>query len=164
MGIIVSRDKKLLFPPFVAILDLFESKLQAANLPFYIYMGLRDFETQDALYAQGRTAPGGIVTNAKGGYSWHNYGLAADYVLDIFPTKPSIQWSWDIKADVNKDGRNDWLQMAEIAVSCGLDAGYFWKKFPDAPHVENRFGLTINEAFELHRLGGIQKVWEHCEV
>lgn len=50
------------------------------------YLGLRpvvtetrrSWQRQNELYAQGRTAPGRIVTKAKGGESPHQYGLAAD--------------------------------------------------------------------------------------
>lgn len=45
--------------------------------------GLRSFVDQDALYAKGRTTPGPVVTNARGGLSFHNYGLASDW--DFFP-------------------------------------------------------------------------------
>ena len=61
---IISRDKSLLYPPFAEKLVEFESRLAAAKLPFYLFMGLRTFEDQDELYAQGRTKPGRIVTNA----------------------------------------------------------------------------------------------------
>ena len=33
---------------------------------------LRTFAEQDKLFAQGRTAPGKIVTRARGGQSYHN--------------------------------------------------------------------------------------------
>lgn len=42
------------------------------------HSGLRTYEEQNALYAQGRTAPGNKVTNAKGGFSNHNFGIAFD--------------------------------------------------------------------------------------
>jgi peptidoglycan LD-endopeptidase CwlK len=158
---IISRDKSLLYPPFADQLGDFESRLAAAKLPFFLFMALRTFEDQDELYAQGRTKPGSIATNARGGDSLHNYGLAGDYVLDGQIEKPGIQWSWDIKLDLNADRRNDWLQMAEIAVSCGLEAGYFWKRFPDAPHVQNRYGLTLAEIKEIYRTSyGIKAVWD----
>ena len=79
--------------------------------------------------------------------------------------KPGIQWSWDIRADLNADRRNDWLQMAEIAVSCGLEAGYFWKKFPDAPHVQNRYGLTLAEIKEIYRTShSLKAVWSELKT
>ena len=40
-----------------------------------ITKGFRSIEEQNALYPQGRSKPGKIVTNAKGGYSYHNYSL-----------------------------------------------------------------------------------------
>jgi hypothetical protein len=55
------------------------------------------------------------------------------------------------------------LQMAEIAVSCGLEPGYYWRKFPDLPHVQNRFGLTLADAKELFARGGIKEVWGVCQ-
>ena len=161
----ISRDKSLLYPPFAEQLRYFESRLAAAKLPFHLFMGLRTFEDQDELYAQGRTKPGRIVTNARGGDSLHCYGLAADFVLDGQAGKPGIQWSWNIKSDLNADGQNDWLQMAEIAIACGLEAGYFWKRFPDAPHVQNRYGLTLAEIKEIYRAGyGIKAVWSELKA
>lgn len=159
---IISRDKSLLFPYFSRQLYIFEHELDLSNLPFKLFMGLRDFETQDELYAQGRTMPGKIVTNAKGGDSWHNYGLAADYVLDLNGDKPGLMWSWDLKADTNSNAINDWKEMAEIAIDCGLESGYFWRKFPDVCHLQNRYDLSLADAKELYRLGGIQRVWEEC--
>lgn len=50
----------------------------AGGLIPYIHEGYRSQERQAQLYAQGRTAPGPIVTNAKPGQSIHNYGMAAD--------------------------------------------------------------------------------------
>jgi peptidoglycan LD-endopeptidase CwlK len=165
MSIIISRDKSLLYPPFAEQLRYFESRLAAAKLPFYLYMGLRTFECQDELYAQGRTLPGKIVTNARGGDSLHNYGLAADFVLDGVPEKPGIQWSWDTKADFNADGRNDWMQMGEIAESSGLEWGGRWKRLPDLPHVQNTYGLTLAEIKEIYRSGhGIKAVWSELKA
>lgn len=57
----------------------FDACVQAGLLP-YIYEGYRSNERQNELYAQGRTAPGKIVTNAMAGQSFHNYGYAFDWV------------------------------------------------------------------------------------
>ena len=43
-----------------------------------IISGIRTYEEQNALYALGRTETGRIVTNAKGGQSNHNFGIAWD--------------------------------------------------------------------------------------
>jgi peptidoglycan LD-endopeptidase CwlK len=158
-----TKPNKALEPSARGVLRV--TRLAAVKLSFYLYMGLRAFECQEELYAQGRTLPGKIVTNARGGDSLHNYGLAADYILDGQSQKPGVQWSWNIRADLNADGRNDWLQMAEIAVACGLVPGYFWKRLPDAPHIQNRYGLTLAEVKELYRAGhGIKAVWSELKM
>jgi peptidoglycan LD-endopeptidase CwlK len=165
MSVIISRDKSLLYPPFAEQLRYFESRLAAAKLPFHLFMALRTFECQDELYAQGRTLPGKIVTNARGGDSLHNYGLGADFVIDGMPEKPGIQWSWDTRVDFNADGRSDWMQMGEIAESCGLEWGGRWKRLPDLPHVQNTYGLTLSEIKEIYRAGhGIKAVWSKLKA
>ena len=57
------------------------NKLLIPGVEVRIVQGLRTIDEQNALYAQGRTKPGKKVTNAKGGQSYHNYGLA----VDIYP-------------------------------------------------------------------------------
>jgi peptidoglycan LD-endopeptidase CwlK len=160
----ISRDRSLLCPLFAAQLIPFEQKLALLKLPFALFEALRSWEQQADYYAQGRTKSGTIITNAQPGDSWHQYGLAADYALATsISDKPGLQWSWYIKSDANRDGHNDWQQMAETAVQYGLEAGYYWKKFPDLPHVQNRFGLTLADAKELYLHGGIKAVWEACK-
>lgn len=152
---IISRDKSLLCPPFAAILFDFEAKLSAAGLPFAMFMGLRDWQTQDELYAQGRSTPGNIVTNARGGESWHNYGLGADYVWHgPMEGLTGLHWSWDCDKSL-------WQKMGEVAESCGLEWGGRWR-MKDLPHVQKTYGLRIQEAQELWRVGGVKRVWQEC--
>jgi peptidoglycan L-alanyl-D-glutamate endopeptidase CwlK len=56
-----------------------------SKIPPLIYCGRRTMEEQTALYSLGRSAPGRIVTKAKAGESYHNYGLAFDWA----PLKPA---------------------------------------------------------------------------
>lgn len=51
---------------------------KAEGIEIRVTSTLRTFAEQAQLYAQGRTKPGQIVTRAKPGQSWHNYGLAVD--------------------------------------------------------------------------------------
>ena len=68
-----------------------------SKIPPLIYCGLRNMEEQTALYAIGRSAPGKIVTKARAGESFHNYGLAFDWVpLKISPKNPDLYVAdWD---------------------------------------------------------------------
>ncbi|WP_442780551.1 M15 family metallopeptidase [Bacillus sp. Au-Bac7] len=56
---------------------------QAHNEGIYVLItdGYLSYAEQDALYAQGRTKPGEIFTNANGGQSKHNFGIVVDYCL-----------------------------------------------------------------------------------
>jgi len=72
---------------------------------------LRTFAEQDALYAKGRTEAGKIVTNAKGGMSYHNYGLAIDIVLlkDKDGNGTFETASWETNVDFDGDGVSEYL-------------------------------------------------------
>jgi peptidoglycan L-alanyl-D-glutamate endopeptidase CwlK len=54
---------------------------QQAGIDLLIVQALRTKDEQDALYAQGRTKPGKVVTNAQYGYSWHCFGRAYDVAI-----------------------------------------------------------------------------------
>lgn len=105
---------------------------------------LRTFAEQDGLYAQGRTKPGRIVTNARGGYSYHNYGLAIDIVL-IKDGKEAI---WDTKGDYDGDGRSDWQEVVTIFKQYGWEWGGDWR-FVDAPHFQKTFGYSVKQLLDM---------------
>jgi RHS repeat-associated protein len=94
-----------------------------------VAQGFRTYAEQDALYAQGRTAPGNIVTKAKGGFSNHNFGLAFDTVGIT-----------NGKLDYNLD----WKSLSILGKSKGFEWGGDWK-FKDMPHFENMFGNSLKE-------------------
>ena len=111
-----------------------------------VVQGLRSFEEQDALFAQGRTKPGSIVTQARGGESNHNYGLAAD-LCPFVGGKPD----WNAPIAV-------WSAIGAAAVEQGLAWGGNWQKFIDKPHVELT-SLTLAECQSIFRNGGMNAVW-----
>lgn len=113
---------------------------------------LRTFAEQDALFAKGRTAPGAKVTNAKGGLSMHNYGLALDIVL-IKDGKDAI---WDVKIDLDGDGKSDWMEVVTIFKEHGWEWGGDWK-FYDAPHFQKSFGKSVRELLALHNAKKVDK-------
>ena len=101
--------------------------------------GFRNVEDQDLLYEKGRSMEGNIVTNAKGGESYHNYGLAIDFALKT----PSGNVIWDMQYDGNKNGKADWTEVVKMAKALGFEWGGDWAKFKDYPHLQMDFGLTI---------------------
>jgi peptidoglycan L-alanyl-D-glutamate endopeptidase CwlK len=139
--------------PLLALKTVKLIELMASNeLYFGAHMGLRTIAEQDALYAQGRTKPGKKVTNAKGGQSWHNFGLAIDLVEDGDP-KPGVQWSWA--------NLNNFLKIGTYAKEVGLEWGGWWKSMKDYPHVEMKGDLTLSSAQAICRVGGLPMVWQN---
>ncbi|WP_026582374.1 M15 family metallopeptidase [Bacillus sp. J33] len=106
-----------------------------------ITQGFRSIEEQDALYEKGRSKEGNIVTHAKGGESYHNFGLAIDFAL----LSVNGQIIWDMKYDGNGNGQADWMEVVEIAKVLGFEWGGDWKHFKDNPHLQMDFGLSIRE-------------------
>jgi peptidoglycan L-alanyl-D-glutamate endopeptidase CwlK len=90
----------------------------------------RSAKEQDDLYAQGRTKPGRIVTNAKGGQSWHQWRVAFDFVPII---NGKAQWN-DIET-FNRCGL--------LAEQVGLEWAGRWKSFKELAHCQQTFGLSI---------------------
>ena len=119
---------------------------------------LRTFAEQDALYAQGRSKPGNKVTNAKGGQSYHNYGLAIDIVLLVDKDKNGTfeTAAWDAKTDFDKDGKADWMEVVQIFKRYGFEWGGDWK-FLDLPHFQKSYGKSIYELRALHTAGKVDK-------
>lgn len=107
---------------------------------------LRTFAEQEVLYAQGRTRPGKIVTNAKGGQSYHNYGLAVDIVLlvDRDGNGTFEAASWETNVDFDEDGKADWQEVVAIFKRYGWEWGGDWK-FSDKPHFQKTFGKSIKQ-------------------
>lgn len=112
------------------------------RLAVAVPQGLRTIDEQNVLYAQGRTKAGPIVTNAKGGSSYHNYGLAFDFciVIDKNGDGTYDETSWDIKKDNDRDGTADWLEVVKIFEEAGWEWGGKWSSIKDYPHLQKTFG------------------------
>lgn len=100
---------------------------------------LRTWAEQQALYDQGRTKPGQIVTNAAAGQSYHNYGLALDFALQ----GPDFKLVWDINKDFDNDHVADWMEVVTCFKTEGFSWGGDWKGgFKDYPHLEMSLGYN----------------------
>jgi peptidoglycan LD-endopeptidase CwlK len=120
----MSRSLDDLSPLVRPMVDAFLAAAQAAGLDLLVTCTLRSMEDQAALYAQGRTAPGPIVTDAQAGQSAHNYGMAID-IVPIVNGKPD----WQGKDPV-------WKQAAQLGQAAGLEWAGKWVNFPESPHFE----------------------------
>lgn len=116
----------------------------------------RSFAEQNALFAIGRTKPGKIVTKARGGFSYHNFGLAVDVCLLVdhnndgkFETA-----SWDRIMDHDGDKRPDFMEVVNVFKQFGWEWGGDWG-FKDPPHFQKTFGKSVRELLRLHQSGRV---------
>ena len=113
-----------LLPEVQPIARALVQKAAANGIQIKIISGLRSYEQQDALYAQGRTAPGPKVTNARGGYSNHNFGIAFD--VGVFSGSSYLPESPKYKA------------VGVLGMDIGLEWGGNWTSVVDQPHFQLR--------------------------
>lgn len=134
-----SRDVADLHPHVRAMAEQLLEQVKAAGIPLTVTFTSRSLERQAALYAQGRALPGPIVTNARPGDSFHNYGLA----LDVVPTELLALPNWG-DTPVHQ-ARTDalWAQVGAIGKDIGFRWGGEFRSFRDRPHLEWSGGLTI---------------------
>lgn len=134
-----ARRVSLLHP---AVRDDFQAFVEEAEeglgIILRVAQGLRTVEEQDGLYAQGRTKPGNKVTNAKGGQSYHNYGLAID-VVPLINNGTALDWNFDYK------------KLLPYAKKYNLVWGGNFKTIVDKPHFEKTFGFNWSELLRRHK-------------
>ena len=118
-----SRDIDELTPEMAVKCRQFIALCKENAIDIIITSTYRDFESQNALYAQGRTTKGKKVTNAKGGQSYHNYRVAFDFVPIV-------------------NGKAVWNDLLLIRLcgqhgkQCGLDWAGDWKRFKEMLHLQ----------------------------
>lgn len=127
------QDKlKSLRPKVRRLAEALLAECRRQGIELAVTAALRTVAEQDRLYACGRSLPGKIVTRARGGQSFHNYGLA----FDVCPLK---------------SGRADWTDLTafdrvgRLGMKLGLEWGGSWPRFRDRPHFQYTAGYTIAE-------------------
>lgn len=137
-----SRSIDDLNPKVKPLCEAFIAKCKENGIDILITSTFRDFDSQNALYATGRTTIGAnakptkpmgdIVTNAKGGQSFHNWKVAFDFVPIV---NGKAQWS-DEKL---------FHRCGEIAESVGLEWAGRWKSFKELAHCQFTGGLSLSD-------------------
>jgi peptidoglycan LD-endopeptidase CwlK len=136
LNMIDSRDLKELHPTVAAMAANLIKQCKTAGITLLVTSTYRDFESQNALYAEGRTTSGCCVTRAKAGQSFHNFRAAFD-VVPLREGKPIWHTSG---ADASL-----WQQIAAIGKSCGLSWGGDWTSLKDMLHFQYTAGLTLQD-------------------
>ncbi len=123
-GALMSRRLDDLQPEMKTLVLKLLNQAEDEGLDLLVTCTRRTLSEQEALYAQGRTTPGKIVTRAKPGQSAHNYGLAVDCV-PMIAGKPA----WDSKHIA-------WQHYGNIVRAVGLEWAGDWTTFKEYPHAQ----------------------------
>lgn len=120
----MSRNSSLenLHPVMRAKINTLNESIEQTNSPMRLFEGFRSPQRQYQLYSQGRTKPGFKVTNANAWSSYHQYGVACDFVLFI-----DGKWSWEDSGKYKKY----WTDLHALAQKVGL-VPISWEK----PHLQ----------------------------
>lgn len=145
-----TSDLDLLSPAFRSRVELVLARSRAEGLPVHSFETWRSYARQEALYSQGRTLPGPVVTNARGDLSWHQYALAVDFAFKT----PAGVWTWT----------GNWAKLGSIIQAAGLVwLGAAGSPFKEAPHAQLTAGLSLAEAKALKAKGGLPMVWAEVD-
>jgi peptidoglycan L-alanyl-D-glutamate endopeptidase CwlK len=126
-----SRKIEDLLPPVRERVERFLAACKEEGIDILITSTYRDNESQNALYAQGRTKPGIKVTNARAGQSFHNYRCAVD-VVPMKNGKPI----WNAKDPV-------WQDIGRLGKAAGLEWAGDWVRFKEFPHFQYTGGVSL---------------------
>jgi peptidoglycan hydrolase-like protein with peptidoglycan-binding domain len=136
-------------PELASRIRAMAADLKAQGIDIRVTDGLRTVEEQNALYEQGRTKPGNIVTNARGGSSYHNYGLAVDVVPMV-----NGKANYNVSADT-------WNKIGAAGKKYGLEWGGDFKSIVDKPHFQMSGGAgRARDWLPTYQQGGLQAVWD----
>lgn len=129
-----SRSLTELHPKVAHMAQQFVEACDEQGIDLLVTSTYRDHESQNELYAQGRTKPGKIVTNARGGQSYHNWRCA----LDVVPLRNG-KCVWDSSDPV-------WRKVGEIGESIGFEwAGRWSGRLKESAHFQYTGGLSLAE-------------------
>jgi peptidoglycan L-alanyl-D-glutamate endopeptidase CwlK len=127
-----SRRIEDLHPDLQPLCRAFLEQARTEGVDVLITCTYRSNAEQDALYAQGRTTPGRIVTNAKAGQSAHNFTLNGQPAAKAFDVVPLVDGKpqWDASHPA-------WQELGKIGMGLGLNwYGAPGSKFREFPHFQ----------------------------
>jgi peptidoglycan L-alanyl-D-glutamate endopeptidase CwlK len=117
-----------LYPDVKRSMERLTEVMKSQGMPIWIAETFRSAKKQDDYFAKGRSKAGGIITNAEGLESYHQYGLAFDVAFVKYNwNPPSFEW---------------WRELGKQGQKLGLVWG---GDFKDWGHFEYHPGFTWQE-------------------
>lgn len=147
------------YPPFRAVAFEVLARCRASGADYWATRAYSTYAEQTELWMQGRDAahPGPVVTQALGGQSAHNFGLAFDVCRDTAPSVPKLQPGWRLE---------DYAPLGDACRALGLVWGGTWPH-PDAPHFQwpgYVSGQQLRPLRLAYAAGGLSEAWRLLDV
>jgi peptidoglycan L-alanyl-D-glutamate endopeptidase CwlK len=135
-------------PTFLQLALLGKEVAAAQDLDYRMISGTRSYEEQNKLYAKGRSAPGPKVTNVRGGYSRHNFGIAGDF--GVFDKEGQYLDSGNppLASQIHQAVAEE-VKARKMNIEWGGD----WSSFVDEPHFQYKTGLSTRQMRERKAAG-----------
>lgn len=134
-----SRDLNDLNPRMKLLAAQLIDRAVAEGIALTVTCTLRTMAEQCDLYASGRSKPGPIVTHAKAGFGYHNFGLAIDVVPDALLALPR----WGDTPDHQLFADSLWQRLGRIGQDLDLTWGGTFTSLSDRPHFQWSDGLSL---------------------
>lgn len=155
-----SVKEEMMHPDLVKKLKKLKSLCKENGISIKFSEGYRTVAEQNELYAQGRTKPGNVVTNARGSSysSQHQWGIAADFYLNM-----DIDGDGDKKDDAFNDVTNMFSRVGRLAEEVGLSWGGNWTRIVDKPHLYlGKWGSTTSSLRSIYgSYEAFKKTWNN---
>lgn len=167
-NLLVRINLDVLYPPFAQKLKDLTAELNAKGVNYWAISGERTVNEQNSLYALGRTIKnpdgydavkkplGNVVTKAKGGQSFHNFAIAADFCYDKDINRAGLQPDYNIAK---------YSDLAKAATDIGLESGFYWK-FQDAPHLQlplSKHKIKLDDLLKIYNKNGKAAVFKFLD-
>jgi peptidoglycan L-alanyl-D-glutamate endopeptidase CwlK len=135
-----------------------------ANTPANVHPSVvqvyRSIAESDRLYQLGRDADGNVidesevVSDAKGGQSWHNYGLAID--IEMIRDGQGVDFDNTPAAAALAAADPDYAVIINTMATFGYTwGGNFPGNFRDVPHFENKRGQLLSDLYAKYEAGDL---------
>lgn len=139
---------KNIYPRLEEKINILIKKMSSLGFKVKVVSGYRSIAEQNKLYKIGRYGDKRkIVTNAMGGASYHNYGLAVDL---CFVKNENLSW----------DESNPWSLLGEEGKKLGLEWGGDFKSFKDRPHFQISNDIKLSVLKQKIKTNSLQDVWD----
>ena len=135
MAVLGENSKAKLKGVHPNLVKVIEEAIKDTPIDFSVISGVRTTAEQKALYAQGRTTKGAIVTNADGVKAKSNHQIKADGFGHAIDFVPFVNGKVDWNTESNFRTVANHIVATGKSLGINVESGMNWR-FKDLPHIQ----------------------------